>query len=879
MLRILSLLLVLTILICPIGLWWFAQRSLPMMDGIVTITDLSGGAAVKFDARAIPYIEASTDEDLMVSQGYVTAQERIFQMDILRRTAKGELSEIFGSTCLAQDKLTRTVGITRTCQAELKQLTKEGRALLDAYSRGVNSYISEHQDSLPVEFLLLGYRPRPWEPLDSLAILKYQQYQLEATWPLDDLRQRVLDKTNAATTAYIFGHDIITQPVPAQAQPVPTPPGSATITPTTVSPGSPATPGAATTPSPGSTTTSTPQAPAKGTTTPATQGAPPSNSPAPTSPSTTSPAPTTLPVTPSTRGALPQADTISSRPISDIVGQHPNLSWGSNGWVVSGTMTDSRGSLLAIDKHTAFTTPDQWFLCSLSTASTHVAGATIPGVPGILNGRNDNIGWGSVAFKADTQDLFIEQFSPQFPTRYRTPEGWANSEEVIEEIPVRFAKNYLHKVVLTRHGPVLLKSEDSAVVLAWSGNDANPPAWESLWNLSKCKTWPEFTACLEKYKGATQTFLFADKGGGTAFQVAGNIPVRNPANKTGKLRGDLFLPGWTGQSDWVSRLKFSELPKGTNPSNGYVVAEDQRLAGQVQITSPYRPLRINNVLASEKKGAQRPGLPEMAQLQGDEYAYLGPLVRKEIQSCVNRSQNIDRFQLSALDMLDRWDGFLKTDSTAAAVYESFLSTAAHRVLVPKLGVDLTNEYLQRWPRWSVVLEKLFTEKPKDWLPHEERTYETFVLTTFSQAIKYLRLGTQSDEPTKWPWRAFHKVTFTNVVFTGLPDMTKYLGWLFNNGTIGVGGDGDCVNACDLALTGEDPWRLDCTSGPSLRLLIDMSDNDKFYVTMAQGQSEHILSSHRGDQTRPWLSITPLPFAFSAEYTDKQLQHKLILSNH
>lgn len=847
-----------------------------MLDGIVTISELSGGAAVKFDARAIPYIEAATDEDLLVAQGYVTAQERIFQMDILRRTARGDLSEIFGSTCLPQDKLTRTIGITRTCQAELKQLSKQGRALLDAYSRGVNSYISEHQDSLPVEFLILGYRPRSWEPLDSLAIMKYQQYQLEATWPLDDLRQRILDKTNGQTTAYIFGHDVITQPVPA-APPIeaPSPASSSTVSQTGMT-------GSTSTTSTSAPAGSLPTSPAGQMTpgnpsTPPPSGGTPLSPPGPSplgapsgAPSTTAPRPT-----PGIRGSLHIPNILASTGLVS----HPNLSWGSNGWLVSGSMTDSRGSLLAIDKHTSFTTPDQWFLCSLSTASTHVAGATIPGVPGVLLGRNDSIGWGSVAFKCDTQDLFLEQFSPQFPTRYRTPEGWANSEEIIEEIAVRFAKNYLHKVVTTRHGPVLLKSDDSAVALAWTGNDSNPPSWESLWNLSKCKTWPEFTACLEKYKGAAQTFLFVDKGGGTAFQVAGNIPVRHPANKTGKLRGDLLLPGWTGQSDWVSRLRLNDLPKGTNPQSGYAIAEDQHLPGQVQIASPYRPLRIGSVLASEKKGAQRPGLPEMAQLQGDEYAYLGPLVRKELQSCLNKSQDIDTFQNASLEILDRWDGFLKTDSTAAALYESFLSTLVHRVLTPKLGPDLTAEYLQRWPRWSVVVEKILTEKPKEWLPQEERTYESFVLTTFSQAIKYLRLGTQSDEPSKWSWRSFHKVTFENVLFTGMPDMAKYLGWLFNNGTIGVGGDGDCVNACDAALTNLDPWRFECTSGPSLRLLLDMSDNDKFYVTMAQGQSQHILSSHRGDQTRAWLSITPLPFAFSTEQTDRQLQHKLILSNH
>src|SRR5262249_1398140 len=131
--------------------------------------------------------------------------------------------------------------------------------------------------------------------------------------------------------------------------------------------------------------------------------------------------------------ALPELN-----PFLRNLAKHPNLSFGSNAWAVSGGISNSGGSLLACDKHSLFSSPDLFYACSLRASDTHVAGATIPGVPGVIIGRNENIAWAMTALKADVQDLFVEQFSEKYPLKYRLPGGWSDAVEITEEIPQRF---------------------------------------------------------------------------------------------------------------------------------------------------------------------------------------------------------------------------------------------------------------------------------------------------------------------------------------------------------------------------------------------------------------------------------------------------------
>jgi penicillin amidase len=152
----------------------------------VRVQGLKKGVTVRRDERGIPYIEAADEEDLYFAQGYATAQDRLWQMDLLRRSARGELSEIFGRTTLEEDKQHRTYGFARLAEALEAKASPKARAVLEAYAAGVNAYAASlDEKSLPREFQLLGYKPRPWRPADSIVLGKIFAEDLSTTFQVD----------------------------------------------------------------------------------------------------------------------------------------------------------------------------------------------------------------------------------------------------------------------------------------------------------------------------------------------------------------------------------------------------------------------------------------------------------------------------------------------------------------------------------------------------------------------------------------------------------------------------------------------------------------------------------------------------------------------
>jgi penicillin G amidase len=816
----------------PVAFWWIAQRALPVMDGVVNITDLYRQVTVTFDDRAVPYVQASTDTDAYFAQGYVTAAQRLFQMDMLRRTAKGELSEVFGSGCLKHDKLMRTVGFNRLANDNLKKLPREVKEGLQAYTRGVNAFISDRKGRLSLPYTLLAFTPRPWQETDSLAILKYAQYQADESWQLDDLRQRILDKI-PKLAPQIFG---------------------------TV----------ATSSASHDDTSELPSTTNNGTTTKVASA---------TNNNITSEVPSATHV-PSSFPSANTWNTLSEKIAQAFIGgsvQNSLPIWGSNAWVIAPSMSESKGALLACDKHSLFSSPDIWFLCALNGPKLHIAGATVPGVPGVFYGRNDDVAWSATAFKVDGQDLVLEQFSPQFPERYKTPTGWSTVTEVNEDIQVRFNKALVHKVLITKDGPILSKTEDTAVALAWASAQEKPTVLESYWKLNRASSAQDILKVLESYSGAPQSFVYADKKGAAGFHVAGNIPLHGGQTGQGLPNlgsyGTTATPGWTVERLWPSRLDFSQLPAATGAA-GFAIADPPFT---LSTANNFRFNRINALLASVKSKGEKVGLPDMAYLQADQYGSLSNLVKKEIQKATTHEEIIDKFQLEAASQLDKWDGNLKPESAAASIYESFLHTLARRLLEPKLGLATTLEYMERWPRWTVFVEQILTNKPKDWLPPEERTYETFIITTFAEAVKNLRLASKSDDPGRWAWQNLHRGTFRDEMLDNVPFFDSVLSPLYRVTPVGLGGDADCVNACNV-VDQPDPWLFPANTGPTGRLLIDLSDPDKFYANITLGQSEHLLSPYRIDQLHSWLKAEPLAVAFSPAQAEKQMQHKLILAN-
>ncbi len=781
-----------------------AQRSLPLLDGIVKMAELGRGAAVKFDERCVPYVEASSELDLYRIQGYITAQDRLFQMDMMRRTASGELSEVFGSQSLPHDKLVRTIGIGRTATAELKALPKDVLACLLAYAQGVNAYISSSQDRLSPEFFALNYKPRPWTAQNSLAILKYNQYSLDESWRLDDLRQRVLDKVGGQLASVMFDRTFTAPPA----------------------------------------------------------------------------------VSENIKHNLPN-NLLLEHKVSSVLTPAPG--WGSNAWVVSGDLSESKGACLALDRHFAFTQPCDWYLIALRAPTLHLAGASLPGVPGILNGRNGQIAFGMTSLKVDVQDLFLEQFSPQFPGKYKTPSGWAAAKEIVEEIPVRFSSsllqtsNLLHKVLETRHGPVLIKTDQNAVALAWVG--LNQPEKtsclaESIYRLNHAGNFSQCQSVLSHYSGSPFTFLYADKDRHIGYQQAGTIPERSiaEAGKSSKWESCLLSPGWTGVGDWVSSVPFKDMEHAFDPTAGYYVANFRQARTDMPLNvNIYRAQRILNVMAAYKKNNQKPGLPEMALLQGDQLAPLAPLVKQTLIEAIGKTESIDAIQLSALDAIGKWDGVLSENSSGAALYQSFIQTVIRRLLEPRLGTAYTNEYLDRYPQWSAVVEKVLLEKSDAWLPSDERTFKGFVISSFGQAVKEVRLQSKSDDVTAWKWGPMHTIEFESDLLRGAPVLVPLLSPLLNRGPVAVGGNHDTVSSMEESLRRSGTHSV-CLSGPTMRMLVDLSDDEKFYQTLSLGQSGNMLSSANSDQLRAWLNLKPLPVAFSPALEEKLSTHRLLFTD-
>lgn len=820
MFRIVVTVIVLLVLALPVLGWWLAQSSLPKSDGVSHVPILLKEASVVMDGRGVPNIQASSEADLYRAQGYWTASARLFQMDMYRRMARGELSAVYGNQCLPTDKLMRQIGLGRMAAEEFKVLSQEAKNSLKDYAAGVNEYIREAERHKSPEFLLLGYYPRTWTPEDTLAVLKYIQYLSEESWTLDDLKQRVLEKVGPVLASQLFEHGF-----PQEVEKAP----PKKELPDSVSIDSNVAPGLS-----------------------------------------------------KLHAALPGSLPGSVRRVVETV-----PGFGSNGWLVSGTVSDSQGALLALDRHSSFTDPNLWYVCTLSAGGYRVGGITIPGVPGIMYGRNGDIGWGATAYKADTQDLFVEQFSTQFPNKYKTVEGWGTAKTFNEEIECKAAfqrQIFQHKVTLTAHGPVLLTTEDRAVVLSWTGFDKAVPQYESFFKINRAKDWNAFREILKAYKGSPQTFLYADNKGNIGYQIAGNVPTRAESAYASRLDGSQIFAGWTGAGQWTGRVDFAEMPFGYNPADGYAVAGFSGLPGFNLQSTPYPVQRINAVLASLRKSTRRPGLSEMADLQADEYAPLSQLVKSVLTKSTKQQSSIERSQQGALEMMQRWNGYLDRKSAFATIYEAFLQRLARRLLTEKLGESLTQEYLKRWPRWTVQVERFLRHGEKDaalkaWLPSEERTFDTFIQTTFATAIADLKGKNEKANVSDWAWSKFHTIKFHHLFFEGLPALENSIGILVNGRPAGIGGDSDTVNACNVEPVNprKDAAAFPSTYGPTSRLLIDMSDADKFYETQPRGQSGHLISPTRFDTLISWIQGNPLPVSFSEAEIERSQRHKVILT--
>ncbi len=407
-LRILYYAVCLVVVALIIGLWWLywaARRPLPQLDGSVAVPGISSKVRVVRDEHGVPTIEAATLEDLFFAQGYVTAQDRLWQMDMMRRAAAGELSEVIGEATVKMDRDERILGLRLAAESAEKNITPRDRVFFDAYARGVNTFLESHRDRLSLEFRLMKYTPRPWTVTDSMLVgARMVQDLNHYSNPPAMTREKVLAKLGPELTADLYVNSSWRDRPPTEKHRIDDEPA---------------------TKSDDDDDDDEEVDPDGG-----------NNRITSLSPSTiASPATSAF-----TLFSLEQADLF--RP-------------GSNNWVVSGQHTVSGKPLLSNDMHLDHQMPNLWFEAHLRTTSGSfdVAGVTLPGVPFVIVGHNQRIGWGFTNVGPTVEDDFIEEFNAQ--GQYKTPAGWIDPQQRQETIHVKGKPDVTFDVVTTRHGPII----------------------------------------------------------------------------------------------------------------------------------------------------------------------------------------------------------------------------------------------------------------------------------------------------------------------------------------------------------------------------------------------------------------------------------------
>jgi penicillin amidase len=770
----------------------------------VSIAGLRSEVTVRRDERGIPYIEAKNDDDLYFAQGYVTASDRLWQMDLLRRNVRGELAEILGANALSEDKRHRTLGFATVVEETAKHLPPGLNQAMNAYARGVNAYIDSLNDqTLPPEFRILQYKPRHWTPADSLCVGKLLAEYLSNSWQIDLMRASLGSLPKEKRDALLPERSALDVLVVGEDR-------------------------------------------------------------SPARRAKFSPAPAVF-----DKAIVEElASQIKSQQRSfELLGlSYPGIDslQASNNWVVSGRRTVTGKPLLANDPHIPAAAPGLWYQTELIAPGMHVAGVTFPGAPGIVLGHNERIAWGATNLGPDVQDVYAEKFDKDNPTRYQSPSGWRDAEVRHEQIRVRkgFADpttdTQTFDVVVTRHGPIVLEKDSTRYALRWPALD--PRAMESagLFDANRAGNWKDFIEALSHYTGPTQNFIYADVDGHIGYYGAGWIPIRKSGD------GSVPYDGATDDGEWTGFIPFEKLPHSFDPPSGIIVTANQRVVGDSypyflshNWAMPYRARRIYDLLSAKPKLSS----DDFRRIQGDIYsignATFAKAVAKSLKSTPAQAAGAATdFNRLAGD-LEAWDGQLSVDSRMAVIVSQMRNAFRQKIFAAALGPDLAKTY--SWSQSDVLIDRLVTEQPREWLPKEFATYADLFKASYEDARQALTKSIGADE-SRWTWGNLVKARFNHILAAA-----PFIGAQFAIAPFpqnGSGGSGATVNV---------------GSAVSMRLIADPSDWDKTLNGIPLGQSGLPNNPHWKDQLDDWRNVTPRALPFSKAAVESAVKETVVFT--
>lgn len=483
-----------------------AQRALSRIDGTERLAGLQAPVEVVRDTWGVPHIYASNTDDLFFAQGYVQAQDRLWQMELWRRYNSGHLAEIVGEEAVAHDRLLRLVQYQGPWDdTEYASYHPEARRIFTAFANGVNAYIESHRDRLPVEFTLTGITPRPWTIRDvalRVPARSLRNARAELRLALDVAR----DGLDAVNRRARQDPDIpLTMPQGLDLSIL--------------------------------------------------------------SEEVLDALDGTLPVVPFPRPPLVEAFSAQPGAVASTDIGTPEHAPGSNNWAMAGSHTASGRVLLANDPHRQVANPSLRYIVHLVAPGWDVIGATEPAIPGVAIGHNGRVGWGLTIVGTDYDDVFVEELNPADPNQARWQGEWYPLRVVSDTIEVRGGTPLTIERKYSRHGPIFYEDRANHRAYALRSTLQEPGTAEYLGALrlnqaSLTPTCREFLAHQRYYLAPAENMICGDVDGNIAWHASALTPRRD-----GGWYGRLPVPG-TGAYRWNGFR--DDLPYELNPDRGWI---------------------------------------------------------------------------------------------------------------------------------------------------------------------------------------------------------------------------------------------------------------------------------------------------------------------
>lgn len=778
--------------------YYLASRSLVDYDATHQVAGINTPVEIVRDNADVPHIFAGTDTDVYFALGFAHAQDRLWQMSMLRRTAQGRLSEQFGPRTLKIDKLMRRLDLYNLAVSSVKAQNTQTQSILEAYSKGVNAWLTEiNKGALgrgAPEFFLFSNQISPWQPADSIAIIKLMALQMSGQLEHEVLR---------AQSSLVLPSERLLDILP-------------------VSPGS---------------------------------------------------AIAALPKYASLFPDLPRY-AVSQPANRDILSPFKPRAFAgaSNAWAAAPSRSAAGGTLLANDPHLGFSAPAIWYLARLELAQGGIIGGTIPGVPAILTGRSDYLGWGVTAAYVDDQDIYIEQVNPQNPDEYRTATGFkpfVTRDSIIQikdELPVTI------KLQWSDNGPVLpadhyelgsITPSGHVATVAWTALSPSDTSMSSMVGLMQSRTIPQAITNAQGFLAPAMNLTLAD-GDTIAMKTIGAIPNRNPNHQT---QGRIPSQGWRVENRWQGRSDYGDNPEFRNPIGGIIGNTNNKMINRAfprHVSFVWgdtqRILRWKRLMQSREVHTRESFIE--AQLDTVSYTAraLLPLIAADLWftgEAAPEGTTAHRRQ-QALDLLANWNGEMNEHLPEPLIYAAWLRALQDRLIQDEMG-PLANRFnhvealfIERVFRdtdgagvWCDVLQSAAIESCTDISRRALDDALLWIDENHGGALEALR------------WGDAHQATHDHQVLGDVP----ILKWFVNIHQSTSGGD----NTLQRGRTrGTGPRPFDNVHGAGFRGVYDFADPDSSVFVISTGQSGHPLSRFYDNLGELWRRGEYIPMSLDPE---------------